>query len=419
MSRFKQVWLSFWRKDQGIGMIETALLLPIFLMFVFAVIDFGNRMVVKNRMVSAAQAVASAIQNNPTMSEEDLEKVKATSLGDIAPFSGYAIWTSKTPPTVDSSPEQDDATFLNGIIQGAGSSFWSQNDITNPWLADADPSNDNNAYYVSVFLYKGIHFLTPLPKMLGFTPATTAGFGVSAEHPNGGKTAQVFTFVTLNNASCPADQVLQSKTGGLATCVPRDNNYACAAGQTLEKIIDGNPVCVAKDGTYTCASDQVLKEINNGAAVCVNRDRDFNCGDYQLLQKRVNNQEFCGDPGTNYVCPPGQVLQATYTFDPVCVDNHTGVIYCAPGEVVIGVINGIPQCSAPPSTSTSTSTSTSNNFGGFFTFQDGDCHKGNPYVVVDGLAQCMCPTGMASRFILRGVNPGQPGTEDLYWCSSI
>jgi hypothetical protein len=166
--------------------------------------------------------------------------------------------------------------------------------------------------------------------------------------PNGAKTAQVFTFVTLNNASCPADKVLQSKTGGLATCVPRDNDYVCADGQTLEKIVDGKPVCVAKDGTYTCASDQVLKEIKNGAAVCVNRDRDFNCGDYQLLQKRVNNQEFCGDPRTHYVCPYGQVLQATYTFDAVCVDNHNGGLSCPGGTVVTGVINGMPQCGGIP-----------------------------------------------------------------------
>jgi hypothetical protein len=331
------------------------------------------------------------------MSEEDLEKVKATSLGDIAPFSSYAIWTSKTPPTVDSSPEQEDATFSNGLIVSAGSSFWSQNDITNPWLADADPSNDNNAYYVSVFLYKGIHFLTPLPKLLGFTPANTAGFGVSAEHPNGGKTAQVFTFVTLNNASCPADKVLQSKTGGLATCVPRDNDYLCADGQTLEKIVDGNPVCVAKDGTYTCASDQVLKEINNGAAVCVNRDRDFNCGDIAALQKRVNGQEVCVNLlPQNYVCQGDQVLQAVYSMGPVCVDRDTGGLTCPSGNVVIGVINGIPQCGGIPegwssgsssSGSSSSGSSSSSDLGGVTTK-----HK-DPFWQWPDAQTYVCPDG--------------------------
>jgi hypothetical protein len=117
--------------------------------------------------------------------------------------------------------------------------MWEIRDLTNPWLSDTDPSNDNDAYYVGVRVWRGVPFLTPLPKLLGFD-GSTPGFGDSEESkagaPHGRKPADSFTFVTVNGGSCPADQVLQSMAGGgLVTCVPRDNNYLCAAGQTLEK----------------------------------------------------------------------------------------------------------------------------------------------------------------------------------------
>ena len=411
MSRFKQLWSSFWRKNQGVGMIETAILLPIFLMFVFAVMDFGNYMIVKNRIVSANQAIASAIQNNPTMttgvwgSDTDLQKVIQNSLGNLwfkdggayIGYTGVAVWTSKTVPTVGSAP-------------GWGTlALWENRDITNPWLSDSDPSNDNNAYYVGVYVWRGVPFLTPLPKLLNVAVGDPDDSEGTA--PHGRKVAESFTILTLGGTSCPADQVLQSMTGGVGTCVARDNNYACESGQTLEKIVDGKPVCVAKDGTYTCASDQVLKEIKDGAAVCVNRDRDFNCGSYQLLQKRVGNIEFCGDPRINYVCTGDQVLQATYTFGAVCVDRDHGGLTCPSGNVVIGVINGIPQCGGEPAGWGGSG----NTVGGLFSFQGGGCHRGNPYVVVDGLARCMCPPGMHGEFLTAVPTPG-PHTEDIYWC---
>ena len=126
MGCFKQVWLSFYRQNRGFGMIETALLLPIFLMFAFAVIDFGNYMIVKNRIVSANQAIASAIQNNPTMSETEFNTIVLNLLGDFLIKNGKLLkgtaamaWTSKTPPSISTAP------------------FWSKKaDFTSPWLSD-------------------------------------------------------------------------------------------------------------------------------------------------------------------------------------------------------------------------------------------------------------------------------------------
>ncbi len=230
MGCFKQAWSSFWRKNQGLGMIETAILLPIFLMFAFAVIDFGNYMIVKNRIVSANQAIASAIQNKPTMTVSDLNVVIKNSFGDLDKvWTGTMVWASKTPPS-SNEPLSTQA-------------WWAVRNFTNPWLSDGDSSNDNNAYYVGVFTWRGVPFLTPLPKILGLTIGDRGN--ISGDAPNGRKATESFTIVTLNNAGCPADQVLQSMTGGAATCVPRDRNYSCASGQTLQKIVDGKAVCVA------------------------------------------------------------------------------------------------------------------------------------------------------------------------------
>jgi hypothetical protein len=336
MSRFKQVWLSFWRKDQGLGMMETALFLPIFLMFAFAVMDFGNYLIVKNRIVSANQAIASAIQNNPTISNSDLQTVIQNSLGNLwfnasggyIGHTGIAIWASKTPPSLSTAP--------------TGPDIWGIKDLTNPWLSDTDPSNDNNAYYIGVRVWRGVPLLTPLPKLLNLAVGDRDNKEGTA--PHGRKNTDSFTFVTLNNASCPADQVLQSMTGGAANCVPRDRNYSCASGQTLEKIVDGNPVCVAKDGEYTCASGQVLKEVKNGAAVCVDRDAQYECGEGQVLKNVNNGSATCVDMDKAYTCTGDQVLQATSAGGAVCVDKDRGGLSCASGQVVTAVTNGVPTC---------------------------------------------------------------------------
>ena len=128
MSRFKQAWLSFWRKNQGLGMIETALLLPIFLMFTFAVMDFGNFLIAKQRIASANQAIASAIQNNPTISPKDLESVIIYSFGG----NSYPSWSGATVSVFRTPPSVIDMTW--------DGESWTIRKYTNPWLLDTDPS---------------------------------------------------------------------------------------------------------------------------------------------------------------------------------------------------------------------------------------------------------------------------------------
>ena len=332
MSRFKQVWVSFFRQSRGFGMIEAAILLPLFLMITFGVMEFGNMYMTRYQARDVASSVGDYLQGNPSASSADLQTfVTNLGLGSLKNTGSgeennvFAKINIKSETTMMTAA-QFDALCSGGNVKN----------YTNPWLG-GDPADDKNDYYIHICYTYTYNTITPLPDL-------TAGAIPKTKTLNN----KAMAYITKAK-SCPNGQVLQSFTGGSATCVPRDNNYSCASGQTLEKIVNGKPFCVAKDGTYTCGADQVLKEIKNDKAVCVNRDRDFTCGDFQLLQKRVNNQEFCGDPRINYVCKDNQVLQATYAMSAVCVDKDSGGASCLPGEVVTGVTNGVPQCNAPPS----------------------------------------------------------------------
>ncbi len=213
-------------------MVETALILPIFIMFTFAVIDFGNYLIVKNRIVSANQAIASAVQNNPTMTLSQMTPVIGASLGDLwtKGYTSFSVWSSKTPPNLDFEKTQPN--------------WWKRFNLANPWLSDADPSNDNKAYYVGVWVGTAVPWLTPLPKLLGLDVIDADNQYGNA--PTGRKSAESFTLVTLNNASCPADQVLQSMTGGAAVCVNKDRaGLTCPDGEFVYAVIDGLPSCRA------------------------------------------------------------------------------------------------------------------------------------------------------------------------------
>ena len=318
MSRFKQLWSSFWRKDQGLGMIETALLLPIFLMFAFAVIDFGNFMIVKNRIVSANQTIASAIQNNPTMttggwgSATDLQSVIQNTLGNLwnkngtyIGHTGVAIWPSKTVPIIGDIPNY-------GVAE-----MWLNRNIKNPWLSDSDPSNDNNAYYVGVYVMRGVPWVTPLPKMLGLNGVADIE-NMSGDAPHGRKITDSFSFVTLNDTTCPAGEVLERMTGRAATCVPRDHDYSCPPGQVLQNMTKGAPTCVAKDNNYGCPSNQVLQSVTNGAPTCVDKNLDL-----RTIRSRHKDAEW-GNDGKGEDCPNGSwVMGFSCTGD--CSGNNMKV----------------------------------------------------------------------------------------------
>jgi len=331
MSRFKQLWLSFYRQNRGFGMIEAAILLPLFLIITFGVMEFGNMYMARYAARDVASSVGDYLQGNPSASSADLQNfvtnlgfgsLKNTGTGEgNNVFAKIKIQSEKTMKT---------AAEFDTLCSGGGKNW------ANPWLGGST-ADDKNDYYIHICYPYTYNTITPLPELtVGAVPETKT------------MNNKALAYIT-KEVSCPDGQVLQSFTGGSATCVARDRNYSCASGQTLEKIVDGNPVCVAKDGEYTCAPGQVLRQITPAGAVCVNRDASFGCPSGQVLQTVVNNgSPTCVDMDKTYKCSGNSVLQATSAGGAVCVDKDRAGLSCAAGQVVTAVTLGVPKCSAAP-----------------------------------------------------------------------
>ena len=158
MSRFKHLWLSFWRKDQGLGMIETAITLPLFLIITFGVIEFGNMFIARYQARDVANSVADYLKSKPSATSNDLQNfvtnlgfgtLKNTkSGGENNIFTKIKIKSEKTMKTA----AQFDALCAGGAVK----------DLSNPWLSDGDANNDNNPYYIHVCYPYTYNNITPL-----------------------------------------------------------------------------------------------------------------------------------------------------------------------------------------------------------------------------------------------------------------
>jgi Flp pilus assembly protein TadG len=347
-------------------MIEAAILLPLFLMITFGVMEFGNMYMARYAARDVASSVGDYLQGNPSASSADLQtfvtnlgfgSLKNTGIGE-----GNNVFAKIN---IQSGTTMMTAAQFDTLCSGGGVKSYA-----NPWLGGST-ADDKNDYYIHICYPYTYNTITPLSDLtVGAVPDTKT------------LNSKALAYIT-KEMSCPDGQVLQSFTGGSATCVARDRNYSCASGQTLEKIVDGNPVCVAKDGDYTCASGQVLKEVKNGAAVCVDRDLTFSCGSNQVLHALNNNgQPTCVDMDAVYACPDGMFLQATsVNGGAVCVHkNHgDGGLSCPSGQVVTGVTAGVPTCSPKPSYSVKIDDWHNPKDRGY---SKNDCDAGNGYVQV-------------------------------------
>jgi hypothetical protein len=252
-------------------MIEMALLMPMFLMFTFAIIDFGNYMIVKNRVVSATNAIATAIENNPTMTtstyndlDSVLSKIIATNMGEMTDKAGtsIAIWSSKD------VPENPRKTRIPGTEDKDANYQFTLRNLENPWLKDNDKSNDNNPYYVGVYVWRANPWLTPLPRLLKLNDVVDPN-NIYGDAAYGRKGADAFIAVTLNN-----------------------KNYTCPAGQTLRGIADGKADCGVYMPPYLCPEGEYLRGYQNGSPICKNIT--------------VSLENMTGPHERN--CPSGQVM---------------------------------------------------------------------------------------------------------------
>jgi hypothetical protein len=308
-------------------MIEAAILLPLFLVITFGVMEFGNMYMARYQARDVASSVRDYLQGNPSASSTDLQTFVTNlgfgSLKNTGPGEGNNVFAKIN---IQSGTTMMTAAQFDTLCSGGGVKNWA-----NPWLG-GDAADDKNDYYIHICYPYTYNAITPLSNLTGGALPETMVMKSKA-----------LAYIT-KEMSCPDGQVLQSFTGGSATCVARDRNYSCASGQTLEKIVDGNPVCVAKDGDYTCASGQVLKEVKDGAAVCVDRDASYGCPWGQVLQNVNNGNPTCVDMDKAYTCSGDQVLQSTSAGGAVCVDKDRGWYGCPWGQFAYAIANGVPYC---------------------------------------------------------------------------
>jgi hypothetical protein len=207
-------------------MIEAAILLPMFLMIIFGVMEFGNMYMARYQARDVASSVGDYLQANPSASSGDLQTF-VTNLGfgtlkNTGPDQENNVFTKIK---IKSEKTMLTAAQFDALCSGGGVKNWA-----NPWLG-GDPADDKNDYYIHICYPYTYNTITPLSDLtVGAVPETKT------------MNSKALAYIT-KAISCPDGQVLQSTTSGSATCVARDNNYSCPDGQFLRGITNGVPSC--------------------------------------------------------------------------------------------------------------------------------------------------------------------------------
>jgi Flp pilus assembly protein TadG len=236
MSRFQHVILSFWRKDQGLGMIEAAVALPVFLLFAFGVIEFGSMYMEYSQSREIANDVGQYLQANPEASSSDLELfVTRLELGRLVQHKN----TLTNNPVFPRLKIKSQTTIMTAqqfdAFCASGGKDWS-----NPWA-----NNANNLYYIHICHPFSYRFITPLSKLTG---------GALPETRTIRSKAVVSTYPTL---TCPAGSFVNNNSGR-PECTTLD--APCNPGEYLVGVRGTTGVCetpfvtVAPQGNTTSNS---------------------------------------------------------------------------------------------------------------------------------------------------------------------
>jgi Flp pilus assembly protein TadG len=86
LKRLLQQCGAFFNSKSGFGMIETALVLPLFLGITFAVIDYGMMMSNRSSTAGIMSSLTRTIQDNPTIAAETLNKLVVNAGGGSVNF---------------------------------------------------------------------------------------------------------------------------------------------------------------------------------------------------------------------------------------------------------------------------------------------------------------------------------------------
>lgn len=221
MSRFK-LWLSFWRKDHGFGLIEAALVLPLFLLVTFAVIEFGNMYLQRYQARDISSHVADYLQDNPDASYTDLFNfIQALGVGTLKNTDGRKVNNIYQKIKIQSAKTMMTPAEFDSLCS-ASVKTWA-----NPWLG-GDARDDNNPYYIHICYPYAYETITPLSGLTGGAlPRTRILNGKAIAYVN----AQI---------TCPAGQFI-SNSGGKAVCT--QVNAICPDGRYLTAVVGSTPIC--------------------------------------------------------------------------------------------------------------------------------------------------------------------------------
>ncbi len=218
MSRFQHLILSFWRKDQGLGMIEAAVALPVFLLFAFGVMEFGNMYMSYSQSREIANDVGQYLQANPAASSADLQNFVANlELGRLASIQDVQANPIFQRLKIKSQTTMMTAQQFDGFCASGGQN-WS-----NPW-----PNNAPNLYYIHVCHSFNYKFITPLSKLTGGALPETKTIRTKA------------ITSTYPKITCPAGFFINNNSGR-AECTKLTT--PCPSGQYMVGLKGANPVC--------------------------------------------------------------------------------------------------------------------------------------------------------------------------------
>jgi hypothetical protein len=223
MSRFQHLMVSFWRKDQGLGMVEAALTLPLLLLVTLGLMEFGSMYLSRHQSRDVADAVADFLQANPTATSGDLQSfvsglgfgaLKNTGTGqENSIYNKIKIKSSQTFIQTDNFNQICNGSFSRGTAA----------DWANPW-----PAGVYKPYYIHVCYPYTYHAITSLPRL-------TAGGVPDTKTLDGKAIASAYPIVT-----CPTGQFLNNNTG-FPVCTQL--NTTCPEGQYLVSVDGATPTC--------------------------------------------------------------------------------------------------------------------------------------------------------------------------------
>ncbi|MFN7666839.1 MAG: TadE family protein [bacterium] len=225
MSRFKQLWLSFWRKDQGLGLIEAAVTLPLFLVITFGVAEFASMYVARYQTRDVADSVANFLQAKPDASSTDLQEFVANLAFGTLKNTGLKEKNNVFDTIkIQSNTTMMTAAQFDALCSGGAVKTWA-----NPWLLDKNPANNNDPYYIHVCYSYTYDAITPLSKL-------TAGALSSTKTLRGKAMAYTYPIMT-----CSEGQFINNN-GGRPVCTQVD--ASCPDGQYMVRLVGTTPACV-------------------------------------------------------------------------------------------------------------------------------------------------------------------------------